>query len=84
MPEDLIQQMSKEGFAMQRRQREAIRTVTGEPEMDSDELTDLYLRANFEQRLQMFTQIYSDNEVGGLRMIGEIWQKASERLAGED
>lgn len=81
---DMVTEMAKAGLAIQEMFGEQINEVTQAPVMTSDDLADLYLQANFEQRYQMFTEILSSQGADGLQLLGDVFRKAQEIYGGEE
>lgn len=80
--EDELTNHAQLGIDLQDEFTDHIKDVTGEGEMTVDAMTELYLKADFEQRQRMFIEIFASQGADGLEMLGEVYSQAAERLAG--
>jgi len=81
--EDELTRHAQTGIALQNEFTQHVKDVTGEGEMTVDAMTELYLKADFEQRQRMFIEIFASQGADGLEMLGEVFNQATERLSGE-
>ena len=81
--EDELTRQAQQGIDLQDEFTDHIKDVTGEGEMTVDAMTELYLKADFEQRQRMFIEIFASQGADGLEALAEVYAQASERLAGE-
>ncbi len=81
--EDELTRQAQLGIDLQTEFGEHIQEVTGEGGMTVDAMTELYLKADFEQRQRMFIEIFASQGADGLEMLGEVLTQATERLSGE-
>ena len=81
--EDELTRQAQLGIDLQDEFSDHIQEVTGEGEMTVDSMTELYLKASFEQRQRMFIEVFASQGADGLEMLGEVLVQATERLSGE-
>ena len=81
--EDELTRQAQLGIDMQDEFGSHIQDVTGEGGMSMDAMTELYLKADFEQRQRMFIEIFASQGADGLEMLSEVYNQAAERLLGE-
>ncbi len=81
--EDELARQAQLGIDLQDEFSDHIQEVTGEGEMTVDSMTELYLKASFEQRQRMFIEVFASQGADGLEMLGEVLIQATERLSGE-
>lgn len=79
----LVRDMAQSGIDMQEEFTRQLPTVSGDKGLQAEDLVELYLKANFEQRHQMFIEVFGSLGADGLEMIGDVYREAQKRLAGE-
>ena len=81
--EDELTRQAQLGIDLQDEFTDHVKDVTGEGEVTVDAMTELYLKADFEQRQRMFIEVFASQGADGLEMLGEVFNQATERLSGE-
>lgn len=82
--DDQITTLAKTGLEVQKEAQGALDDVLGSDAMNVDELVDLYLMANFEERMQMFTEILGSSGADGLELLSNVLDQAYKTVRAED
>jgi len=77
---DNVTEMAKQALSMRDTLNAA--EIVQQNTIDVDTMTEIYLHATFEQRHEMFMEIFSNHGADGLDMLKDIHEKATARVLG--
>lgn len=82
--EDTITRLSREGIHIGEQMNAAVEEVFGSNALDVDEFVSAYRQATFEQRHQMFLEVFASQGADGLEFLAETQARAEDSfLRGE-
>jgi len=79
--EERVVGMAKEAGRLDEELRNQVPDVTGQDVLSIEGATEVYQQSTFEERLQMFYEVFATDGPDGLEFLGEVYAKAQEDSA---